>query len=127
MKNIQPVRITLLNGTVSNHEVDLYSLPTLLGTLDMSRVASIEYGEAIINKGPAEVRLSGLEFSYDKTSGKYWFSAYDRNDQRVAQGGFEPVKLQQFAVNLLQQTTYRFVDVQDDYGNLKHRMDGLEK
>lgn len=127
MKSIQPVRVTLIDGTVSMHEVDMYNLPSLLAKLDMSRVAGIEYGEAIINAGPVEVRPSGIDFSYTKSEGTYHLSVYDKNDRRIAAGKFAPTVLQQFAVNLLQQTTYRFVDVQGDHDHLKHRMDGLDK
>lgn len=127
MKRNQPVRITYRNGNIEHNEVDMHNLYSLLSKLDMDKVAGIEYGEAIVNAGPVEIRPSGIDYNYSKSEGVYHLSVYDKNDRRVAAGKFEPVKLQQLAVNMLQQTTYRFVDVQDDHDHLKHRMDGLDK
>lgn len=127
MKTFQPIKVTFTNGEQIREQVDMFNLPSFLSGIDMSRVAGIEYGESIVDRGPVEVRPSGIDFSYTKSEGVYHLNVYDKDDRRVAVGKFEPVKLQQFAVDLLQQTTYRFTDVQSDHDHLKHRMDGLDK
>lgn len=110
MKRHQPVRVTYRNGAVSDHEVDMFNVWGLLRTLDFDKVAGIEYGEAIVNKGPVEIKLSGIDTGYSESAATIRMNLYDKNDKRVAFVDAEPVKFQQFAVNLLQQTTYRFED-----------------
>lgn len=127
MKRIQPVKVTYNNGSQTFHEVDMYNLPSLLSTLDMGTVTGIEYGEAIVNKGPAEFLPSGIQYSYSRSEGVYHMSVYNKDDMRVATGKFTPVRLQQFAVDMLQQTTYRFTDVQADHDHMEHRLEGLDK
>lgn len=127
MKRTQPVRVTYRNGAVTTHEVDMFNLYSLLSTLDMDKVSGIEYGEAILHKTPVVVRPSGFDYSYDKGEGVYNLNVFDTDDRKVAVAKFEPVKLQQFALNMLQQTTYRFTDTQAEKDELQFRMDGLDK
>lgn len=127
MKRNQPVRITYRNGNIEHNEVDMHNLYSLLSKLDMDKVAGIEYGEAILNAGPVEIRPSGFDYSYDKAEGVYNLNVFDTDDRKVAVAKFEPVKLQQFALNMLQQTTYRFTDTQAEKDELQFRMDGLDK
>lgn len=127
MKTFQPIRVTFTNGEQIRETVDMYNVPSFLAGFDMDTVAGIEYGEAIVNSGPAEFKPSGIQCVYRKTEGVYYMDIYDKNDKRVAYGEFAPVRLQQFGVDLLQQTTYRFTDTQSDLVELQHRMDGLEK
>lgn len=121
MKREQPVRVTYRNGNVENYTTDTYNLYSVLSKLDMSLVAGIEYGEAIINSGPAEFKPSGIQTIYRPSEGMYYMDIYDKNDKRVAYGKFTPQRLQQFAVDTLQQTTYRFTDLQLDHDGLKRQ------
>ncbi len=127
MKSIQPVRVTLRNGTVTEHQVDMYSLPTLLGTLDMSTVAGIEYGEALIKSGFAtEIKPVDVDFTYRGSEQMFYLDLHHK-DKRFAFVKYSPVKLQQLAVHILQQTTYRFTDTADAYADAAHRLEGLDK
>lgn len=129
MKATQPVRITFTDGRIARHTVGIHALPSLLATLDMDKVAGIEYGEAIINdtREPVEIRPSGFDFTYVKAEGLYHMNVFDTNDNKVAVAKFEPPRLQQFALNMLQQTTYRFTDTQSEKDELQFRMDSLDK
>jgi hypothetical protein len=126
MKSFQPIKVTFTNGEQIRDTVDMFNLTTYLSGIDMSRVAGIEYGEAV-DRGPAEFRPSGIQYTYSKSEGVYHMNIYDKDDRRVATCQYAPTKLQQAAVDLLQQTTYRFIDVQDDHDHLKHRLEGLDK
>lgn len=111
MKTMQPVRVTFLDGRVEQIEINRFNLiHNYLAQLDMRDVASIEFGESVVNKGPAEFKPSGVQCTYFKTEGVYYMNIYDKNDKRVAYGEFAPDRLQQFAVDTLQQTTYRLTD-----------------
>lgn len=122
MNTMQPVRITYIDGRVEQFEINRFNLiHNSLGQLDMREVAAIEFGESVVNKGPAEVRLSDITAVYRPTEGVQYVDIYDKQDKRVAFAKTDPIKLQQFAVNILQQTTYRFTDVQrqlDEVGDL---------
>lgn len=112
MKTVQPVRVTFINGDVKTFNVSMFNLyPEVIAKIDMSRVAGIEYGEAIVDKGPVEIKLSDVTTVYRHSEDSYYIDLYDRNDNRVAFVKAVPHKLQQFAVNILQQTTYRLEDL----------------
>lgn len=128
MNTMQPVKVTFLDGRVERTEINRFNLiHNYLSKLDMRDVASIEFGESIVDSGPAEFRPSGIQCIYRKSENLYYMDIYDKNDKRVASGQFAPVRLQQFGVDLLQQTTYRFTDVQADHDHMKQRLDGLDK
>jgi hypothetical protein len=128
MKRIQPVRVTYRNGTRTEHAVDMHNLyGELLSKLDMDKVAGIEYGEAILKTGFAtEIKPSDIDLNYRGSEQTFYLDLH-HNDKRLAFVKFSPVKLQQHAVHLLQQTTYRFSDTADAYEEAKFRLDGLDK
>jgi hypothetical protein len=117
------------NGELKYFETDMHNLYSVLSKLDMDKVAGIEYGETILNDNPDAVPFmpSGIMYSYSRSEDLYHVNVYDKNDRRVATSQWEPDRLQQFAVDILQQTTYRYTDLRAENAELQHRMDGLDK
>lgn len=128
MNTMQPVVVTFTDGRTEKVTVNRHNLiHNYLSHLDMRDVASIEFGESVVNKGPAEVRLVDITTTFRTSEEVQYVDIYDKQDKRVAFAKTDPIKLQQFAVNILQQTTYRFADVQREHEEMKFRLDGLDK
>jgi hypothetical protein len=116
MKTIQ---IRWTGGRVSSVHVTAEDLPEYLSKLPMADVEHLEFGEYI--KGPGfatEIKRSDVDASY--AAGAFYLDMHTPDGKRVTTVKYSPVQFQKFALDILQQTYYRFEDA-------AHRLEGLDK
>jgi hypothetical protein len=116
MKTIQ---IRWTGGRVSATRISAEDIPAYLAKLPLDEIDHLEFGEYI--KGPGfatEIKRSDVDVSYQAEN--FYLDMHTPDGKRVTTAKYSPVQMQQFALHVLQQTYYRFEDLQ-------HRMDGLDK
>lgn len=109
MKHIQ---VTFRNGNTVTTTVDQDRLTTYLGNLNMDDVTAIKYGaavDAVVNA--VEVKPADVDTTYRPSEDMFYMDLHTPDNKRLAFVKFDPVKWQQFAVDILQQTTYHLRDV----------------
>lgn len=112
MKTMKNIQVTFRNGMTVNTTVDQFNLSTYLGNLDMDQVTAIKYGAAVDAVAMAiEVKPADVDTTYRALEDMFYMDLHTEDNKRVAFVKFDPVKWQQFAVDILQQTTYHLRDV----------------
>lgn len=105
-----PIEVTFRKGSTVRTTVDQFNLPSYLMKLDMDQVTGIKYG-ADVPEPAVEVRLSNVDIhaSRDRTTMDLTF--FDKDDKQAAYIKSTPASIQEFALRLLNQTTYAFQDL----------------
>lgn len=112
MNTMKSIEVTFRNGSTVRTVVDQFNLSTYLGNLDMDQVTAIKYGaaaDAVVNA--VEVKPADVDTTYRASEDMFYMDLHTTDNKRLAFVKFDPVKWQQFAVDILQQTTYHLRDV----------------
>lgn len=113
------VQVRWTSGAVTTVNCTAKELPAYLANLPMEQVAHVEFGEYITGVGFAtEVKRSDVDISFSADS--FYLDMHKPDGKRITTVKYSPVQFQKLALDMLQQTYYRFEDLQ-------HRMDGLDK
>jgi len=108
--NQKPIEVTFRNGSTVRTLVDPDRLTVYLGNLVMDDITGIKYG-GDVPEPAVEVRLSNVDIhaSRDRTTMDLTF--FNKDDKQAAYIKSTPASIQEFAIRLLNQTTYAFQDL----------------
>lgn len=105
-----PIETTFRNGNTVRTTVDQFNLTSYLMKLDMDQVVGIKYGKDVPPLA-TEVRLSNTDIHQSRDRSTMDLTFFDKDDKQAAYIKSTPAKVQEFALRLLQQTTYAFEDL----------------
>lgn len=103
-----PIAVTFRNGNTVRTLVDPQRLTVYLGNLNMDDVAGIKYGA---DAKPQEFRLAQVDINQSRDRSTFDLTFFDKDDKQAGYIKSTPVKMQEFALRLLQQTSYAFQDL----------------
>lgn len=116
---MKKVQIRWTSGQVTTVNCSAKDLPAYLANLPMEDVAHVEFGEFITGTGFAtEIKRSDVDVSFQADT--FYLDMHKPDGKRVTTVKYSPVQMQKFALDILQQTYYKFEDA-------AHRLEGLDK
>lgn len=121
---MKTLTVVYKNGRTTRELVDDRKVTSVFHGLNFDLIRTFHWEEETRGQ---EVKPGDVDFSYIKAEDKYLLSLHDPDNKRIAFVKYDPVKFQQFALNLIQQTTYHLRDVTQAKDELQFRMDGLDK
>ncbi len=121
---MKTLTVVYKNGKTTRQEVADQQVTSVFHGLNFDLIRTFHWEE---ESKATECRPSGVDFGYIKAEDHYRLTLHSPDDKPVAVVKYDPVKFQQFAVHILQQTAYHLKDVRQDRDDLQFRMDGLDK
>lgn len=120
------VQVRWKRGQVTTVNCTAEELPSYLANLPMEDVVHVEFGEYITGPGFAtEVKRSDVDISFSVDT--FYLDMHKPDGKRITTAKYSPVQFQKLALDMLQQTYYRFEDATKTLEDLQFRMDGLDK
>lgn len=103
-----PIAVTFRNGNTVRTRVAPDRLTHYLGNLVMEDVTGIKYGA---DAATQEFRLGQVDIHQSRDRSTFDLTFFDKDDKQAGYIKSTPVKVQEFALRLLQQTSYAFQDL----------------
>lgn len=114
-----PIAVTFRSGNTVRTMVDADRLTKYLDNLNMDDVTAIEYGDTTKSSQGLAQEIKPADVDLNFHGGSFYIDMMTPDNKRIAFVKMDPVKMQEFALRILQQTTYRFEDAANRLAELE--------